>query len=361
MSHDAPSNEPAPDIADRKADHIALCADPSEKVAFKSRGTLLSDVRLIHDSLPELQVADIDLSVSFAGKRLKAPIFISAMTGGTEAAAQINKDLAKLANTLGLGFGLGSQRAMLKRPDMAWTFEVRDVAPDVLLFGNLGVVQAREMTTDAVRELVKRVGADALCVHLNPAQEVVQPGGDRDFRNGLNTLQRLNDELGVPVIAKETGCGLSYSVCQRLAKAGISYVDVSGAGGTSWVGVETLRAQGRNKSLGEEFWDWGVPTAASVCYAAAAGLKCIATGGMKTGLDVTKALALGASAGGLAAAVLRAHAAGGVDEARTFLESVTNALKTAMLLTGSATLPALRNGKHFVSGELKDWLSVMSR
>jgi len=345
------------DISERKADHIALCADPSEKVAFKGKGTLLTDVRLVHDSLPDLHIEDIDTSVTFAGKRLKAPVFISAMTGGTEAAAQINKDLAKLANDLGIGFGLGSQRAMLKRPEMAWTFEVRDVAPEVLLLGNIGVVQARDMSTAQVKELVKRVGADALCVHLNPAQEVVQPGGDRDFRAGLETLKRLKGELGIAVVAKETGCGLSASVCKRLASIGIEYVDVSGAGGTSWVGVETLRAQGQDKSLGEEFWDWGVPTAAAVSFAARAGLKAIATGGMKTGLDVAKALALGATAGGLAAAVLRAHQAGGAIGARAFLENVITSVRTAMLLTGSKTTTDMSRGKHFVTGELKDWLA----
>ncbi len=304
------------DISNRKADHIALCADPAEKVAFKSQGTLLEGVRLVHDALPDLHADDVDISLDLLGKKLKAPVFISAMTGGTEQAAHINKDLAKLADELGLGFGLGSQRAMLKRPDMAWTFEVRDVAPNVLLLGNIGIVQARDMSTAQVRELVKKVGADALCVHLNPAMELVQPGGDRDFRGGIDTLKRLHQELGVPVIAKETGCGLSYSVAKRIRALGIEHCDTSGAGGTSWVAVETLRAQGNDRVLGEEYWDWGIPTAASVAFTSRAGLKAIATGGLKSGLDVAKAVALGASAGGLAAVVLRAHQQGGVDGAR---------------------------------------------
>jgi isopentenyl-diphosphate delta-isomerase len=345
------------DISSRKADHIALCADPSEKVAFKTRGTLLSDVHFIHDSLPELAVDEIDLSTEFVGKKLKAPLFISAMTGGTEAASAINKDLARLANKLGIGFGLGSQRAMLRRPEMAWTFAVRDVAPDVLLLGNLGLVQAHEMTTAQVAALAKEVGADAICLHLNPAQEVVQPGGDRDFRGGLATIKRLHQELPIPVVIKETGCGLSASVARRIREIGVAYADVSGAGGTSWVGVETLRAQGSEKELGEEFWDWGIPTAASVAMCTRQGLKVVATGGLKTGMDVAKAIALGAQAGGMAAQVLRAHQQGGSEGAEQFLVRAIAAVRTVMLLTGSRTLADLRRGKHFIGPELETWLA----
>lgn len=349
------------DIVNRKDDHIALCADPSEKVAFKDKSTLLDCVRFVHDALPDLHADEVDSSLDLLGKKLKAPVFISGMTGGTEKAAQINKDLAKIANDLGIGFGLGSQRAMLKRPDMAWTYEVRDVAPEVLLLGNIGVVQAREMTTAAVRELVKRVGADALCVHLNPAQELVQPGGDRDFRAGLETLKRLHNELGIPVVAKETGCGLSASVARRIRQLGIEHCDTSGSGGTSWVGVEALRAQGSEKALGEEFWDWGIPTAASVVFTAKAGLKAIATGGLKNGLDVAKAVALGAQAGGLAAAALRAHQSGGKDVAKEFLARVITSVRTTLLLTGSKNLKELQRGKHFVTGDLKDWIAAGER
>ena len=352
MSHDDKQQ-----ISSRKADHIALCADPSEKVAFKSRGTLFDQVQFIHDSLPELALSDIDLSSDFVGKKLKAPLFISAMTGGTEVAAKINKDLAALANKLGIGFGLGSQRAMLKRPDMAWTYAVRDVAPEVVLLGNIGLVQAREMTTAQVRELATSVGADALCVHLNPAQEVVQPEGDRDFRSGIETLERLRNELTLPIVVKETGCGLSASVARRVHEIGIEYADVSGAGGTSWVGVETLRAQGDDQALGEEFWDWGIPTAASVGMCAQQGLKVIATGGLKTGTDVAKAVALGARAGGMAAQVLRAHQASGVEGAELFLQRTIAALRTVMVLTGSRTLGELRQGKCFLGRELTDWLT----
>ena len=284
---DIPAAEPAEQqqlISQRKSDHIALCA--SGEVEFRAKGTLLDQVQLVHDALPDRHVDEVDLSTLVLGKRLRAPLMISAMTGGTDEAQTLNRDLARAAEQLGLGFGLGSQRAMVIRPETARTYEVRDVAPTMLLLGNLGLVQAREMTTAQVREIVKRVGADALCIHLNPAMELIQPGGDRDFRRGRDVLRRLHEELGVPVVVKETGCGLSRKVGLMVRELGIGAVDVSGAGGTSWVGVETRRAEAETRALGEELWDWGIPTAASVGLVGDLGLTVIATGGVRTGIDV---------------------------------------------------------------------------
>ena len=351
-------------IGDRKKDHLALCA--TEDVGFRGVTTLLDDVRLVHDALPDLDADALDLSVSLLGKKLRAPILIAAMTGGTDEAGAINKKLAEIAEERGYGFGLGSQRAMHKRASTAGTYRVRDVAPTALLLGNVGVVQARAMSTDEVRQLVGDVDADALCVHLNPAMELVQPGGDRDFRGGLETIQRLVEELGVPVVVKETGCGLSPAVGMRLRKAGVTRVDVSGAGGTSWVGVETKRAAAagddRARSLGEAFWDWGIPTAASVALLAPLGFEAIiATGGIATGLDVARAVALGATAAGMARPVLRALHAGGHAEARALLDGVEAELRAAMLLTGCANVSALRTAPRVLGGTLAAWVSQLSR
>jgi len=241
-------------------------------------------VRLIHQSLPDLHIDELDLSVSMMGKTLNAPIVIAGMTGGTDRAANVNQELAALAQERGYAFGLGSQRAMHRDPSCAWTYQVREAAPDVLLFGNLGVVQARDFTTKEIQDLVDSVGADAICLHMNPAMELVQPEGDRDFRGGRDTIRRCVEELNVPVIAKETGNGISRETAIALRATGVEYVDVSGAGGTSWVGVETLRAEGDKRALGELLWDWGVPTAAAVAFVAEQGLKPIATGGMRDGL-----------------------------------------------------------------------------
>ena len=252
------------DIEQRKADHLDLCA--TDEVAFRQRTTLLECVRLVHQALPETTFDSIDTRVRLLGKELRAPLLIAAMTGGHDRAAEINQALASIADELGYAFGLGSQRAMQKRPETSWTYQVRERAPNVLLLGNVGVVQARDLPTETISRMLSDVGADALCMHMNPAMELVQPGGDRDFTRGLQTFRRLWSELEVPVIAKETGNGISREVAAQLRAIGIRYADTSGAGGTSWVGVETLRAEGDGQALGEALWDWGIPTAASVRY-----------------------------------------------------------------------------------------------
>lgn len=342
-------------ISQRKTDHINLCA--SGEVEFREKGTLLDQVQLVHDALPDRHLDEVDLSTVMFGKCLKAPVIISAMTGGTDEAQEINRDLARAAEALGVGFGLGSQRAMLVRPETSRTFEVREVAPSALLLGNLGLVQAREMTTKEVRSLCDRVGADALCLHLNPAMELIQPGGDRDFRGGLDTLRRLHAELGLPIIVKETGCGLSRSVAMKVRALGIMAVDVSGAGGTSWVAVETRRAVGSAQRLGEALWDWGIPTGASVGLLADLGLTIIATGGVRSGMDVAHALALGATAGGLAAPVLRAWKAGGYDGVITFLQQVIEEVRAVTFLTGCRTPSELRHAPRVLGSTLRAWIT----
>jgi isopentenyl-diphosphate delta-isomerase len=347
------------DISQRKTDHLDLAT--SGEVGFKRTTTLLECVRLVHDALPDLDLDAIDLGCHLLGKPLRAPILIAGMTGGAERAERINRELATLAEERGYAFGLGSQRAMLKRPETKSSYAVRDVAPNALLLGNLGLVQAAKMSSAEVQDLALAVGADALCIHLNPAMELVQEEGDRDFRGGIETLQRLTDDLRIPVIAKETGCGLSHAVAGKLRRAGVRHVDVSGAGGTSWVAVETQRAQSDKKALGEAFWEWGIPTAASVAWVHSHGFETVfATGGMSTGLDIAKAIALGASAGGIARSALQALERGGPSGARRFFDGVEAELRAALLLTGSANLAALRVTPRVIVGELKDWLEHKS-
>lgn len=343
------------DISQRKVDHLDLCA--TDEVAFRDRTTLLEHVRLVHQSLPDLHIDDIDTSVELLGKTLRAPLVIAAMTGGTDRAAEVNQTLASIANERGYGFGLGSQRAMQKRPDTAWTFQVREHAPDVLLLGNVGVVQARDMETAVVRGLVEEVGADALCIHMNPAMELIQPGGDRDFRGGVDTFERLVAELPVPVVAKETGNGVSAQTARRLHEVGVRHVDVSGAGGTSWVGVETLRAEGDARELGALLWDWGIPTAASVHLCAGEGMTVIATGGIRNGLDIARAIALGASAGGIARNAFKAFMEGGRAGAERYLSRVESEIRAVMLLCGASSVADLRRAPRVVTGELAAWMA----
>ena len=343
------------DIEQRKADHLDLCA--TDEVAFRQRTTLLECVRLVHQALPETTFDSIDTRVRLLGKELRAPLLIAAMTGGHDRAAEINQALASIADELGYAFGLGSQRAMQKRPETSWTYQVRERAPNVLLLGNVGVVQARDLPTETISRMLSDVGADALCMHMNPAMELVQPGGDRDFTRGLQTFRRLWSELEVPVIAKETGNGISREVAAQLRAIGIRYADTSGAGGTSWVGVETLRAEGDGQALGEALWDWGIPTAASVRYCVEAGMTTIATGGIRTGMDAARAIALGASCAGIARHVYQAFLGGGVEGARTFLLRIERELRSVMLLCGATTIEDLQQAPRVVTGELRDWIT----
>lgn len=354
-----PANKPVPmrsPIQRRKDDHLDLCA--TDEVAFRDTTTLFECVQLIHQSLPELNVDEIDTSTTLLGKRLRLPIVIAAMTGGTERAAEVNRDLASIAEARGLGFGLGSQRAMQRQPNTAWTYQVREWAPKTLVLGNVGVVQAREWDSGTIAAMVREIGADALCVHLNPAQEIVQPEGDRDFRGGIDTFKRLTAELPVPVVAKETGCGISLQTALALKGAGVRTVDTSGAGGTSWVGVETLRAEGDQARLGTLLWDWGIPTAASVHACVKVGHETIATGGVQSGLDVVRALALGASAAGIARPMLQAHVRGGREEAERFVDQLEREIRAVMLLTGAGSVAALRTIPKLLHDPLKQWLAL---
>ncbi|NUP10605.1 MAG: type 2 isopentenyl-diphosphate Delta-isomerase [Polyangiaceae bacterium] len=355
---DSPKAAPAEhDIQQRKADHIDLCA--TGDVGFRAKTNLFDDVDLVHDALPELHVDEVDTSVTLFGKKLSAPIVIAAMTGGTEKARAINLELAKIADEEGYGFGLGSQRAMLDASaGRDPTYDVRKVAPKVLLLGNIGAVQARQSGLAALEDLVGRVQADALCIHLNPAMEIVQPGGDKDFTGIVDFLGEAADELSVPAIAKETGCGIGPRAAHKIASAGIRHLDVSGAGGTSWVAVEMQRARGDEKHLGTVLRDWGVPTAASVVIAAATRPRfntIIATGGVSGGVDIAKAIALGAHAGGIARPVLQALTEGGPEGARAFLSRVRQEIKACMLLVGARNVSEMRSAPLIVGERLERW------
>jgi isopentenyl-diphosphate delta-isomerase len=302
---------------------------------------------------------ELDLSTPFvAGRTLRAPLCISGMTGGAEEASLLNRQLAQVAQEMGIAFGVGSQRAMLIDPSLTETFSVRDVAPDVVLLANIGVVQAAQSDTDQIHAMIEAIGADALCVHLNPAQELIQEGGDRDFRGCKEALRRLSQQLHVPIIAKETGCGVSPQTAATLKELGVQWVDVSGAGGTTWVGVEALRARPGRRQIGEDFWEWGVPTAAAVGYARRQGLRSIASGGIRNGHDVARALAMGASVASMALPFLRAARQGGVEGALRFTERVLDGLKTAMILTGARTPAQLAQAPRVLGPNLTRWLSA---
>ena len=356
-------------IGSRKADHLALCA--TDEVAFREKttppraGSLLFTTRF---GLRSGRGRDRHWKRhALPGKKLRAPLALAAKKGGPQDAARGNRALSSNAQERGYGFGLGSQRAMHLRAEATASYAGARVGADGAssLATSASSKHAR-MTLAEVTALVQAIGADALCIHLNPAMELVQPGGgDRDFRGGLETIATLVRELPFPVIVKETGCGLSSHVGKKLIAAGVRHVDVSGAGGTSWVGVETKRAEAAGnvhaKALGDALWDWGIPTAASVSVLAPLGFETIiATGGVATGLDVAgRGLirALGAAAAGIARPALQALVSGGRAGAVSFFEDVEEALRAVMLLTGSANIAALRKAPRVLGSELRAWIA----
>lgn len=346
------SESQANEIISRKQSHFDLCAQ--QNVEFKTKTTWLEHVELVHQPLTETLLDDIDLSVEICGKKLRAPIVITAMTGGTPDTGKFNKEVAALADRLGLGFGVGSQRVMLNYPELTDTFRVREQAPNVLLLGNIGIAQARELSLATLQKLVDDIQADALCVHLNTAMEIVQHQGDRDFRGSLAAIKRLINELPVPIIVKETGCGFARETGEKLAEIGVEWIDVSGAGGTSWVGVETLRNRAL-QHLGEAFWDWGVPTAASVLELRGLGINLIASGGIRTGMHAAKAIALGAQSAGVALPVLRAYVSGGIDAVEEFLSAMITELRAAMMLCGCERVADMHANRMVMGGPLLEW------
>jgi isopentenyl-diphosphate delta-isomerase len=347
---------PGSEIVQRKAEHIEVAA--SGRADF-AKTTLLEHVHLVHQALPELAVDEVDLSTELVGKRLAAPLLITGMTGGMPDAAQINRDLAKAAQAAGIAFGVGSQRAMDEHPELEATYQVRDVAPDVVLLGNLGGVQALSMGAAKVVELAKRIGADAIAIHLNPGQEMIQANGDRDFRGVVDGIARLVASSPMPVIVKETGCGLSREAAGALMAVGVRTVDVSGAGGTSWVAVEAVRAGTTHPTaaaLGSELWDWGVPTAVSVVACAKTGLTTIASGGVRTGYDIARAIALGARLGGMAAPMLRAQKAGGEEAVASAIAQIVEAIRTVCLLAGCRSASDLARAPRHLGAPLRQYL-----
>ncbi len=338
-----------PEVADsqstssRKADHIRINLE--ENVQFPRLTTGLERYRFLHQAVPELNLAEIDLSTAFLGKPLTAPILISSMTGGTEQAHRINRNLAVAAQQMGIAMGLGSQRAAIENPSLAWTFQVRDVAPDILLFANLGAVQLNYgYGVEHCQRAVDMVEADALILHLNVLQEAVQPEGDGNFAGLLDKIEQVCCALPVPVIAKEVGWGLSEEAARRLIDVGVSVLDVAGSGGTSWSEVEYHRAPNAfHAQVAACFADWGIPTADSLIYVrrVASQIPLIASGGLRDGVDIAKCLALGADLAGLAGPFLKAAAQS--DEAvLELIELLERQLRIAMLCAGAGNIAALK-------------------
>lgn len=330
-------------IENRKLDHIRINLE--KEVQFRRLRTGLEEVRFIHQALPELELDQVNTSTHFLGKQLNAPLLISSMTGGTAEAQTINHNLAAAAQAAGIAMGVGSQRAAIEDHSLVPTFQVRDVAPDILLFANLGVIQLNYGYGPAeYQRAVEMIKADALILHLNPLQETLQPEGDRNWAGLLPKIEVLCRHLPVPVIAKEVGWGLSAQAARDLANAGVAALDIAGAGGTCWSEVEYHRVSTRlHGRVAAAFADWGLTTLESLLLVreAAPHLPTIASGGLRDGIDVAKVIALGALLAGLAGPFLKAavHSAEAAVEKATELVTV---LRIAMFAAGAADISQLQ-------------------
>jgi isopentenyl-diphosphate delta-isomerase len=336
----------------RKADHIRINLE--KDVQFPRLTTGLEHYTFMHQAVPELNLATIDTRTTFLGKQLSAPLLISSMTGGTEEAGLINRNLAAAAQKTGIAMGLGSQRAAIEGRSQVSTYQVRDVAPDIVLFANLGAVQLNYgYGVDQCRRAVEMVAADALILHLNVLQEAVQPEGDGNFSDLLRKIEQICKSLAVPVIAKEVGWGLSEQAARQLVEAGVAVLDVAGAGGTSWSEVEYHRAPTEfHARVAASFADWGIPTAYSLIYArrAAPQIPIIASGGLRDGIDVAKTIALGANLAGLAGPFLRA-AAQSMEAVVELIALLTQQLRIAMLCAGAGDIPSLAHTPLYLASQ----------
>ena len=337
----------------RKADHIRINLE--EDVQFPRLTSGFEAYHIVHRALPELDLNEIDLGTTIFSKRLRAPLLISSMTGGTEEAARINMRLAEAAQARGIAMGLGSQRVALEEPSQAYTFQVRKVAPSILLFANLGAVQLNYgYTVDHCRRAVEMVEADALILHLNPLQEALQPDGNWNWTGLLSKIEVVCRALEVPVIVKEVGWGISGDVARALVDAGVAAIDVAGAGGTSWSEVEYHRAPDAHwRRLARAFADWGIPTAVSLQWVRKAigdAVPVFASGGIRTGIDAVKALALGADLVGMASPFLRA-AAQSAEAVIEEIDLLSAEMRIAMFVTGAGNIAALREPGRVVTWE----------
>ncbi len=348
----------------RKLDHLRICLD--ERIEFGSTG--FEDIRLVHEAIPDCNMDELSLSTRFLGHDLGSPLFISAMTGGHPETKEVNAVLGEIAGELNLGIGVGSQRAAIENPDLVDTFSVvREKAPDAFIVGNLGIVQLRDHGIEWAEQAVEMIEADALAIHLNFLQEAIQPEGDHDATGCFAALRELCRDFDVPVIVKETGSGISYETGLRCFGAGAACVDTGGYGGSSWALIESYRSgsvRGEEdpylKELGRRFGEWGIPTAVSVFEVAQCGGPVLASGGIRSGIDIAKALVIGANLAGMALPLLKS-ACKGSDALRETIRIIHQELRISMFLTGKTRISDLPQARWYITGKTREMIEKSSR
>jgi isopentenyl-diphosphate Delta-isomerase len=330
-------------IPQRKSDHLRITLDKDVQSRAENG---LDRYYFEHNALPEINLAQVDLASTFLGVPLAAPLLISSMTGGTEEAAEVNRNLALTAQTCGIAMGVGSQRAMLAHPELTATYQVRQHAPDILLFANIGAVQFNYgLTVDQCRRLVEDIQANALILHFNPLQEALQPEGETNFSNLLRHIERLSANLPVPVVAKEVGAGISLAAAQRLIDAGVAAIDVAGTGGTSWALVEMYRMKHpERQAIAAQFADWGLSTAECIqtIRAAYPDLPLIASGGLRGGIHAAKCVALGADLVGMSTPFLK-PAMQSPEECIKVAHEMIETMRIAAFLIGASSFSQLKS------------------
>ena len=348
-------------IKQRKRDGIEIPLN--NDVQAKTTSTYLEYVKLIHNALPELDYDEIDISTTFLKRKFSAPLIIDSMTGGAPEAARINGRLGELAEKYGFAMGLGSQRAGLESKELAETYSIaRKNAPSAFLIANIGGAQlAKGLTIDNIKKIIDMIQADALIIHLNPLQELIQPEGEPKYKGVFSKISEISGALDIPVIVKEVGAGISKEVAVKLEVSGVSAINVAGAGGTSWAGVEKLRAEASNNDLkihlGEIFWDWGIPTAMSLIEVKkTVKVPIIASGGLRNGMEMAKCIVLGASMCAMAYPFLL-KAAESKEELFNFADTVIAELKSTMFLIGTMNLSLLKSSRYILTGPLADQVS----
>lgn len=348
-------------IKQRKREGIEIPLN--NDVQAKTTSTYLEYVKLIHNALPELDYDEIDISTNFLKRKFSAPLIIDSMTGGAPEAARINGRLGELAEKYGFAMGLGSQRAGLESKQLAETYSIaRKNAPSAFLIANIGGAQlAKGLTIENIKKIIDMIQADALVIHLNPLQELIQPEGEPKYKGVFSKISEISGDLDVPVIVKEVGAGISKEVAVKLEVAGVSAINVAGAGGTSWAGVEKIRAEASNNDLkthlGEIFWDWGIPTAASLIEVKkTVKVPIIASGGLRNGMEMAKCIVLGASMCAMAYPFLL-KAAESKEQLFNFADTVIAELKSTMFLIGAMNLSVLKSSRYILTGPLADQVS----
>ncbi len=330
--------------AERKNDHLRIAAEEQVE-QLPASGSVFSEIDLVHNALPEMDLEEVDSRTTFLGKELKMPLMIGCMTGGTEGAEKINRRLAEAAQAAGVAMGLGSQRIMVERPDTASTFQIRKEAPDALIIANFGAVQLNKgIEAQQILEVTHSVGADALVFHLNAAQEAVQPEGDTTFGALVEGIAKAIQIMDVPCGLKEVGAGFSIRDVKRIRTLPLDFLESAGKGGTSWTAIEARRCDNDDeRRLGELFADWGVPSPISLqtCLRYGGGVPVIASGGVRSGLDGAKCVAMGAELSAMALPMLKA-ARVSTEAVLAEIEHFERAFKTAMFLTGSRNISELR-------------------